>query len=235
MGTITRIAQILTLAPLTFMLPFSKRRSTHKSGLRLGSSLSVNDSRGYAFCMERGARGDPTWQAMGLSSATFGHSTAVRKSPTIWRSEVELLCTKPALRDITLQGNTGTARPARENLRLAGLFVGTEMQRGKASFPHFRSVHYPYGTAQISVDPQLLASFEIKGKLPRTVIIVTVHAAYFHCSKALVRSDLWNPTMHVSRHNLPSAGQMHRRLSGGVFDGETYDRELPQRTLAGLY
>ncbi|MGF6652833.1 hypothetical protein OKW34_003422 [Paraburkholderia youngii] len=139
----------------------------------------------------------------------------------------------PALRDITLQGNTGTARPARENLRLAGLFVGTEMQRGKASFPHFRSVHYPYGTAQISVDPQLLASFEIKGKLPRTVIIVTVHAAYFHCSKALVRSDLWNPTMHVSRHNLPSAGQMHRRLSGGVFDGETYDRELPQRTLAG--
>jgi uncharacterized protein len=91
------------------------------------------------------------------------------------------------------------------------------------------------GTAHISVDPQLLTAFEINGKLPRTAIVITVRTAYFHCSKALVRSDLWNTTTHVSRDSLPSAGQMHRRLSGGVFDGETYDRELPQRTLAGLY
>lgn len=91
------------------------------------------------------------------------------------------------------------------------------------------------GTAQISVDPQLLAAFEINGKLPRTAIVITVRTAYFHCSKALVRSDLWNTTTHVNRNSLPSAGQMHRRLSGGVFDGETYDRELPERTLAGLY
>jgi PPOX class probable FMN-dependent enzyme len=91
------------------------------------------------------------------------------------------------------------------------------------------------GTAQISVDPQLLAAFDINGKLPRTAIVITVRTAYFHCSKALVRSDLWNTTTHVNRNSLPSAGQMHRRLSGGVFDGETYDRELPERTLAGLY
>jgi uncharacterized protein len=91
------------------------------------------------------------------------------------------------------------------------------------------------GTAQVSVDPQLLASFEINGKLPRTLIVVTVQAAYFHCSKALVRSDLWNPAMHVRRDSLPSAGQMHRRLSGGTFDDATYDRELPARTLSGLY
>ena len=71
--------------------------------------------------------------------------------------------------------------------------------------------------------------------LPRTVIVVTVKSAYFHCSKALVRSDLWNPQRHVSRERLPSAGQMHRRLSGGTFDAETYDQELPQRTAAGLY
>ncbi|MDP9652031.1 PPOX class probable FMN-dependent enzyme [Paraburkholderia caledonica] len=91
------------------------------------------------------------------------------------------------------------------------------------------------GTAQISVDPQLLAAFDINGKLPRTAIVITVRTAYFHCSKALVRSDLWNAKTHVNRNSLPSTGQMHRRLSGGVFDGETYDRELPERTIAGLY
>jgi PPOX class probable FMN-dependent enzyme len=91
------------------------------------------------------------------------------------------------------------------------------------------------GLAQVSVNPELLASFEVGGKLPRTVIVITVQSAYFHCSKALVRSDLWNPARHVSRDSLPSAGQMHKRLSGGTFDAQSYDQELPQRTLAGLY
>lgn len=91
------------------------------------------------------------------------------------------------------------------------------------------------GRAQISVDPQLLASFEIDGKRPRTAIVVTVQSAYFHCSKALVRSELWNPARHVERASLPSAGQMHKRLSGGSFDADTYDKELPERTRAGLY
>lgn len=91
------------------------------------------------------------------------------------------------------------------------------------------------GIAHISVEPGLLAAFEMKGKRPRTVIVVKVQSAFFHCSKALVRADLWNPATQVSRDSLPSAGQMHRRLSGGTFDGTAYDRELTERTLAGLY
>lgn len=91
------------------------------------------------------------------------------------------------------------------------------------------------GNAKISVDPELLASFAVQEKPPRSVIIVTVNRAYFHCSKALVRSELWNPARHVDRASLPSAGQMHKRLSGGSFDDATYDKELPERTRAGLY
>lgn len=91
------------------------------------------------------------------------------------------------------------------------------------------------GLAHISVDPAILASFEVKGKLPRTVIIVRIQAAYFHCAKAIVRSDLWNPATHVPRDSLPTAGQMHRRLSGNAFDAETYDRQLPERTIRELY
>jgi len=91
------------------------------------------------------------------------------------------------------------------------------------------------GLAHITTDPELLTSCEIKGKLPRTVIVVRIQAAYFHCAKAIARSDLWNPATHVPRDSLPSAGQMHRRLTGGSFDSETYDRQLPERTIAELY
>lgn len=47
------------------------------------------------------------------------------------------------------------------------------------------------GTATISADPELLASFAVQGRLPRSVILVQVLTVYFHCSKALVRSKLW--------------------------------------------
>jgi uncharacterized protein len=91
------------------------------------------------------------------------------------------------------------------------------------------------GLAYISADPEMLASFEVRGKLPRTVIVVKIQSVYFHCAKAIVRSDLWNPAMHVPRGSLPTAGQMHRRLSGNAFDSETYDRLLPERTIRELY
>ncbi|WP_432241465.1 pyridoxamine 5'-phosphate oxidase family protein [Herbaspirillum robiniae] len=91
------------------------------------------------------------------------------------------------------------------------------------------------GRAVISADPALLARFETRGKLPRSVIVVTVEAAYFHCSKSIVRSALWDPAAQVERASLPTPGAMHHRLSGGSFDGEAYDRELPQRTQATLY
>ena len=91
------------------------------------------------------------------------------------------------------------------------------------------------GRARISVDPDLLVQFEVNGKLPKTVIVVTVDAVYFHCAKSVVRSRLWDTASQIPRETLPSTGAMHKRLSGGHFDGETYDRDLQKNTLAGLY
>src|SRR6201991_53788 len=45
------------------------------------------------------------------------------------------------------------------------------------------------GHAQISADPRLLASFEMEGRAPRTVIVMTVDEIYFQCARAIVRSD----------------------------------------------
>jgi PPOX class probable FMN-dependent enzyme len=91
------------------------------------------------------------------------------------------------------------------------------------------------GTAQISAEPALLESFAVNGKPARTVMLVTVEAAYFHCSKAIVRSELWNPERFLDRAALPTAGAFHKRLHDGQFDAETYDREAPTRTLNSLY
>ncbi|MBJ2251200.1 pyridoxamine 5'-phosphate oxidase family protein [Pseudomonas sp. MF6784] len=91
------------------------------------------------------------------------------------------------------------------------------------------------GRAQISIEPELLLSFAVNGKPARSVIVVQVEAAYFHCSKAFVRSDCWNPDKHVERSTLPSAGAFHKRLNDGQFDAEAYDREMPERVKATLY
>lgn len=91
------------------------------------------------------------------------------------------------------------------------------------------------GRARISAEPELLESFAVNGKPARTVILVEVEAAYFHCSKAIVRSDLWNPDKYLDRSALPTAGAFHKRLNDGQFDAEAYDREAPVRLRDSLY
>ncbi|WP_118183725.1 pyridoxamine 5'-phosphate oxidase family protein [Paraburkholderia phosphatilytica] len=91
------------------------------------------------------------------------------------------------------------------------------------------------GRGRITRDPELLARFAVDGKLPRTVLIVDVDAVYFHCSKAMVRSHLWDPARHVERSRLPSAGEIHRSIVGDGFDVATYDRDLAERVRTQLY
>lgn len=91
------------------------------------------------------------------------------------------------------------------------------------------------GRAVISVEPTLLASFAVGDKLPRTVIVVTVETAYFHCSKAMARSKLWDASRHIERSALPSAGDILAHLAKSSFDGVAYDRELPERVKKTLY
>lgn len=91
------------------------------------------------------------------------------------------------------------------------------------------------GRATVSNDADLLESFAVDGKLPRTAIVVNVETVYFHCSKALARSHLWNPERHIERSKLPSAGQMHKRLAGRDFDAQAYDKDLAERLPNMLY
>ena len=66
------------------------------------------------------------------------------------------------------------------------------------------------------------------------MLVVTVERVYFQCSKAIVRSKLWDPTQ-IDRKSLPSTGTIVAELSGGKLGGEKYDREAPERIKATLY
>jgi PPOX class probable FMN-dependent enzyme len=85
------------------------------------------------------------------------------------------------------------------------------------------------GLAEIVEDPELLAPSAIEGKVPHLGILVSVQLAYTQCSKALIRSDLWNPEHHIERSTLPSNGQILRSLHGASFDADGYDRERAAR------
>ncbi|MGA7810510.1 MSMEG_1061 family FMN-dependent PPOX-type flavoprotein, partial [Bradyrhizobium sp.] len=85
------------------------------------------------------------------------------------------------------------------------------------------------GRAQVSADADLLASFKVEGKMPRTAIIMTVDEIYFQCARAIVRSDLWNPDKRVDPRMLPTPGQILAEMSDNRVGGEPYDREWPER------
>jgi uncharacterized protein len=93
------------------------------------------------------------------------------------------------------------------------------------------------GEAVIVEDSELLAPSAVEGKIPRLGIQIAVKQAYTQCSKALIRSDLWNPEHHIDRSVLPSSGEILRSLTDPEFDAEEYDRDRAQRYARreGLY
>jgi hypothetical protein len=91
------------------------------------------------------------------------------------------------------------------------------------------------GRARISTDPELRASFAVDGKVPATVLIVSVERVFYQCAKAIVRSRLWDPASRVDRKSLPSTGTILATVSGGAIGGEEHDRAAPERLKATLY
>jgi len=93
------------------------------------------------------------------------------------------------------------------------------------------------GTATIVDDVELLAPCEMDGRVPNLGILVAVEEAYTQCSKALIRSDLWNPERHIDRSELPSGGEILKRVSDPELDADDYERQRAERYARreGLY
>lgn len=91
------------------------------------------------------------------------------------------------------------------------------------------------GIARVSIDPVLLEQYAIEGAAPRTVIEVVPQRVYFQCSRATMRSGLWDSGRHRDRHSLPTCGQMLAAISDGAVDATEYDDGLEERLRDGLY
>ncbi len=91
------------------------------------------------------------------------------------------------------------------------------------------------GRASITTDPALCESFVFAGKMPRAVIVVDVERVYFQCSKAVIRSKLWDASRQVDRKSLPSNGTIIAAITKGKEGGEEYDRAYPARLKETIY
>ena len=84
-------------------------------------------------------------------------------------------------------------------------------------------------------DPQLLAASAVNGRQPQTVTIVKVESAFLHCSKALVRSELWDSSRHAARGAVPSFGEVFDCITEGAINAAEYDQGMPERIAKTLY
>ena len=85
------------------------------------------------------------------------------------------------------------------------------------------------GRAAITTDAALLAPCAVEGKLPLLGVLVDIDEAYTQCSKAFLRSQLWDPGRFTDKGTMPTGGQVHRAIQGEMFDAEQYDKERDER------
>jgi len=90
------------------------------------------------------------------------------------------------------------------------------------------------GRAVISRDQSLRESLAMGEKVPTSVIVVTVDSIYYQCPKALVRSKLWDPEVHIDRSTLPTNGEIIRSIDA-AFDAAAYDAAYPERMKQTIY
>jgi PPOX class probable FMN-dependent enzyme len=91
------------------------------------------------------------------------------------------------------------------------------------------------GRAHLSIDPDLLASFAIDGRAPRSVIVIEVETIYFQCARAIIRAELWNPERHIAAGDLPTPGEIISDMTDNRLGGKDYDMAWPEKAKATLW
>jgi len=91
------------------------------------------------------------------------------------------------------------------------------------------------GRAHLSAEPDLLESFAVGGKAPRSVVVIEVETIYFQCARAIIRSELWNPDRFIDPATLPTPGQILATLSENRLGGEAYDNSWADRAKDSMW
>ena len=76
------------------------------------------------------------------------------------------------------------------------------------------------GQVCVTPDHALLEPLAVNGKVPRSGILVSGEEIYFHCGKALIRSELWNLEKHLRCSAFPSLAAVLTEQIGGAVGGD---------------
>ncbi len=90
------------------------------------------------------------------------------------------------------------------------------------------------GSARIVTDAAILAPLAAQGKIPASALEIQVREVFFHCGKALIRSQLWQPESRVPRAAFPTLGRVIADQVQGV-DGAEADIYLEESYRNRLY
>ncbi len=89
------------------------------------------------------------------------------------------------------------------------------------------------GRARLTTQPELLETMAFNGKLPRAAMVIDIRHVYFHCGKAVVRADLWNPDKTLAKGQFPTLGQINAAWYGA--DADEIDTRLADEMKNKLY
>lgn len=88
------------------------------------------------------------------------------------------------------------------------------------------------GTAELSVEPELLAAHAIKDVPPASVLVIRIECVFYQCARAIKRAGLWDPERHVDRSTLPTPGSLTVEAGAmSAADQEAFDARLEARHL----
>ena len=96
------------------------------------------------------------------------------------------------------------------------------------------------GRAWLTDDAALLAPSVHNGKVPRLGIVVDIDEAFTQCSKAFIRSNLWDPGQYQDGSTLPSNGEIMAVVAATFnaehnpeFNAVAYDSARAERYSSG--
>ncbi|MEM7253159.1 MAG: pyridoxamine 5'-phosphate oxidase family protein [Pseudomonadota bacterium] len=91
------------------------------------------------------------------------------------------------------------------------------------------------GRAEVVLDDDLLAPSTVNDRAPRSGLKIAIEEVFLQCSKALVRSRLWDAEAQIERRSFPSLGQILADQIANTEDPEEIDRQLEVNKKESLY
>ncbi|MBO6782290.1 MAG: pyridoxamine 5'-phosphate oxidase family protein [Alphaproteobacteria bacterium] len=110
-----------------------------------------------------------------------------------------------------------------ENPEIAAMFM----------VPGLNEVMRLNGRARLTTEPALLEKMVANGKTPLAALVIDIRYVYFHCGKAIIRADLWNPDNHLQKGDFPTLGQINQDWYG--VDKDEIDARLADDYANNLY